>query len=114
MPHDRSNLQDLGYLLIEYVEDGEMLSSSWQKHCDDPQRRRNLYSGLAKIFLDLAKVPLPQIGSWTMNNDGLISLTNRPFTDLTAVWSRHEIPLNIPRVSRTFHLTQNADQCQIL
>ncbi|RMZ85019.1 hypothetical protein DV738_g273, partial [Chaetothyriales sp. CBS 135597] len=95
--YDRAALPDLGYLLIEYVQDGAMLSSSWHKHRDDPQKRKNLYSSLASIMLNLSLVPLPRIGSWTMDNNGSISLTNRPFHDLTAFWNRHHIPLGMPR-----------------
>nr|POE47132.1 hypothetical protein CFP56_00464 [Quercus suber] len=95
--HDRTILPDLGYLLLDYVEDGKMLSSSWREHREDPQKRKNLYSSLARIMLDLSKVPLPRIGSWTMDNKGAISLTNRPFHDLAAIWNRHGIPLHVPR-----------------
>lgn len=96
--HPRDQLADLGYLLIEYVQDGEMLWRSWQDHRHDEHRRSNLYRGLAKIMLDLAKVPQPRIGSWTMNDNGVLSLTNRPLSDLTFFWNRHQVPTGIPRV----------------
>jgi hypothetical protein len=100
------SLQDMGYLLIEHVEDGEMLSSSWKEHRHDPQKRKNLYRGLATIMLEMSNAPLPRIGSWTMNNQGIISLTNRPFNVLNAFWSRHKIPLNVPR-NLTYSTTQS-------
>ena len=77
---------------------GDPLSSTWQSHRQDDLRRGNLYRGLARILLDLASVPLPQIGSWTLDKSGIISLTNRPLLDLTMLWNRHEIPTDIPRV----------------
>ncbi|KEQ72282.1 hypothetical protein M436DRAFT_73985 [Aureobasidium namibiae CBS 147.97] len=96
-PHSRSDLTDTGYLLLEWVEDGKMLSSSWHEKMEDPERRRNLYHGLAKILLRLANVPLARIGSWTMDNDGDISLTNRPIFDLQISWNRHAIPTEVSR-----------------
>lgn len=97
--HRRQGLEDLGYLLIEHVEHGEMLWTSWQRRGDNDHRQVNLYRGLAKIMLSLARVPLPRIGSWTMNDDGILSLTNRPLSDLTFFWNKHQIPTGIPRVS---------------
>lgn len=96
--HTRRSLVEHGYLLIEYVEDGEMLWTSWKQHLHDKKRRSNLYRGVARILLDLASIPQPRIGSWTMNDRGVISLTNRPLSDLTFFWSRHQIPTGVPRV----------------
>lgn len=96
--HSRSDLTDTGYLLLEWVGNGKMLSSSWHEKMEDPERRRNLYHGLAKIMLRLANVPLPRIGSWTMDNNGDISLTNRPVFDLQMLWNRHAIPTEVMRV----------------
>ena len=62
--HERSDsLSNLGYLLLEYVMDGDPLSSTWQQHREDKARRENLYHSLSKILLNLANVLLPQIGS---------------------------------------------------
>ena len=77
-----------------------MLSSSWQQHRHDEHRRVNLYHSLAKIMLSLASVPLPRIGSWTMDDSGIISLTNRPLSDLTLIWDRHQVPTDLPRVRK--------------
>ena len=101
--HERSDsLSDLGYLLLEYVMDGDPLSSTWQQHRGDRTRRENLYRGLSKILLDLANVPLPRIGSWRLERRGTIALANRPLLDLTMLWNRHEIPTGIPRVCATY------------
>lgn len=75
-----------------------MLYKSWQDHRHDESLRTNLYRGLARVMLDLARVPLPRIGSWTLNDRGILSLTNRPFSDLTAVWNKHELPTGVSRV----------------
>lgn len=57
-----------------------MLSKTWEELQDDQNRRTNLFRGLSRILLSLARVPLPKIGSFTMNDLGVISLTNRPLT----------------------------------
>ncbi|TPX15568.1 uncharacterized protein E0L32_004266 [Thyridium curvatum] len=78
--HRRQNLFELGYLILEFVNEGRMLSESWEEHRLDPKRRSNLYRGLSQIMLNLASQPLSRIGAWTINNQGFVSLTNRPLT----------------------------------
>ncbi|EEH09928.1 conserved hypothetical protein [Histoplasma capsulatum G186AR] len=39
---------------------------------------QNLYRSMARVMISLTKVPQPRIGSWTIDNDGRISLSNRP------------------------------------
>lgn len=78
--------------------DGDPLSSTWQQHRQDGARRGKIYRSISKILLNLASVPLPRIGSWRLDERGIISLTNRPLLDLTMLWNRHEIPTGIPRV----------------
>ena len=65
---------------MNYVTDGAMLSKSWGEHRHDSSRRSNLFHGLARIVLSLGKPRLPRIGSFTLDNRGIISLTNRPLT----------------------------------
>lgn len=101
VPHSRSHLGDLGYLVLEYVENGKMLSETWSEHRHDPKRRANLFRDLSLIMLDLAKVPLPRIGSWTMDNSGVLKLTNRPLTLLLHQLENAEIRTGIPR-DRTY------------
>lgn len=72
-------------------------------HEDDEYRKTILFRGLAKIMLSLVRVPLPRVGSWTMDDPGILSLTNRPLSDLTMFWNRHKIPMDIPRVRRTLY-----------
>ncbi|WPH04260.1 Hypothetical protein R9X50_00714900 [Acrodontium crateriforme] len=95
--HRRRNLPGVGYLIIEYVEKGSMLSETWPEQSDDPKRRENLFRGLSQTLLSLAKIPLPKIGSWTINDSGIIALTNRPLSLLLHEFESHEIPTNIPR-----------------
>jgi hypothetical protein len=66
--------------VIDCIEetDGRMLSTSWEEQRHDKCRRANLFQGLSRIILALGKIPLPRIGSFTMDNAGVISLTNRP------------------------------------
>ncbi|KJZ72472.1 hypothetical protein HIM_08141 [Hirsutella minnesotensis 3608] len=97
--HDRSHLHDLGYLVLEHVEAGEMLSSSWEEHRGDARRRGNLFRGLSRIMLRLASVPLPRIGSWSMDDDGNLIFTNRPLTLLLHQLENAEIPTEMPRES---------------
>ncbi|KAI5273016.1 hypothetical protein E4T47_03812 [Aureobasidium subglaciale] len=95
--YQRNGLTDIGYLLLEWVDNGKMLSSSWKEYRHDKRRRSNLYRGMTKMMLDIARVPLPRIGSWTMSNNGTISLTNRPLSDWTGFWNKNNVPTCIPR-----------------
>jgi hypothetical protein len=97
--HQRDpDLSDLGYLLLEFIHPGKPLSTYWKVNRHDETRRANLYHGLSRVLLDLAKINLPRIGSWTMNEHGIVSLTNRPLLDLTMLWNRHNIPTHVARV----------------
>lgn len=88
----------MGYLLLEWVSSGKMLSSSWQQHRHDEDHTRNLYRGIVRTMLELANISLPRIGSWTMDDKGVLTLTNRPHFDLTLLWNQAKVPTNIPRV----------------
>jgi hypothetical protein len=61
---------DTGYLIVNCVKEGEMLSESWDSLCYDQNRRANLFTGLARIMLSLARVHFPRIGSLTIDNYG--------------------------------------------
>ncbi|KIW62204.1 hypothetical protein PV04_10401 [Phialophora macrospora] len=47
---------------------------------DDSSRRSNLFHDLVRITLSLNKPPLPRIGSLVFDDQGQITLTNRPLT----------------------------------
>ena len=68
------------YLLIGNVdaEGSTMLSQSWDEHWRDPQRRQNLFRDLSRIMLSVGRIPQPRIGSFTFDENGSLSLTNRP------------------------------------
>lgn len=67
-------------MIISWVSQGNMLSKTWNALRYDKTRRSNLFHSLARIILSLNKSPLPCIGSFTLNNQGYITLTNRPLT----------------------------------
>jgi len=74
-----------------------MLSNSWETHRHDNYRRINLFRGMARIVLSLNRIPLPRIGSLTIDNRGLISLKNRPLTLLLQTLENENIPTKISR-----------------
>lgn len=64
--------------MLEFIEKGRPLAQSWSSQAD-PVKRENLFRGISRLILSLAKVPLDRIGSFTFNPDNeTISLTNRP------------------------------------
>lgn len=85
-------------MIISLVRNGRVLSDSWGTLLEETTRRQNLFSDLAKIILSLSHIPLPRIGSLTLNNDGLTSLTNRPLTLRLQTFENEGIP-TIPRDS---------------
>lgn len=86
-----------GYLLLDYVKHGSMLSESWATGHQDIDRRTNLFRDLSRIILLLAQVPLPRIGSFTIDNRGILSLTNRPLTLSLQQSENSGIPTDIAR-----------------
>ncbi|KAL1981215.1 hypothetical protein VTN96DRAFT_2967 [Rasamsonia emersonii] len=88
-----------GYLLIEYIEEtrGKMLSSTWFEKHEDVKLRTNFFRDLSRILLSLARIPLPRIGSFVVDNDGFLQLTNRPLTLEIQELENEEIATDIPR-----------------
>ncbi|KAH7157503.1 hypothetical protein B0J13DRAFT_171481 [Dactylonectria estremocensis] len=86
-----------GYLLLDYVEDGRMLSETWDAGSDDQTRRTRLFGSLARVILELAKVPQPRIGSLTIDNKGVITLSNRPLKRQLHQLENLGISTDIPR-----------------
>ncbi|KAB8356465.1 hypothetical protein FH972_024048 [Carpinus fangiana] len=99
LPGTALNELHTGYLLLEYVEptEGQMLSNTWKSTCNDERRRTNLYRGLSQILLALAKVPLPRIGAFRLDDEGRLNLANRPLSNSFMMLENDQIPLNIPR-----------------
>ncbi|KAJ9644797.1 uncharacterized protein PV06_08292 [Exophiala oligosperma] len=85
-----------GYLLVDFIEkeQGSMLSKIWPPRTDE--QKLNFYKSLSKIMLNLARCPLPKIGSFTINNSGEISLSNRPLTARLPLLECEGIPTSIP------------------
>jgi hypothetical protein len=85
-----------GYLVMDFIEpqQGSMLRNKWPTA--DPDRRQNLFRTLANILLDLMKVPLPRIGSFTVLDTGEVTLTGRPLTAALALLEAEEIPSDMP------------------
>jgi hypothetical protein len=99
MPLNRPYNLKVGHLVIDYIEetDGKMLSTSWEEQRHDKCRRTNLFRGLSRIMLILGNIPLPRIGSFTMDDDGVISLTNRPLRFQLHQLENEGIPTDIDR-----------------
>ena len=74
-----------------------MLSSSWEAKRYDKNRRTNLFKDLSRIILSLGRIPLARIGSFTLDNEGVLSLTNRPLTFQLQDLENGGIPTNIAR-----------------
>lgn len=88
---------DIGYLLIQTITSGEMLSESWDEKCDDVRLQNNLQRDLVRVMLSLASVPLPRIGAFRMDHDGYLQLDNRPQSAQFTVQENEGIPLGISR-----------------
>ncbi|RWQ93367.1 hypothetical protein C8Q69DRAFT_487982 [Paecilomyces variotii] len=89
----------VGYLLIEYIEEGQgmMLSNTWDEGYVDTRLRTNFFRSLSRVLLTIAQVPVPQIGSFTINDDGVLTLSNRPLTLEVHELENERIPVDIPR-----------------
>lgn len=74
-----------------------MLSETWEDLRNDKSRRNTLFQGLSNIMLSLGRIPLPRIGSFTINNEGVVSLTNRPLTLRLQQLENEGIPTNTSR-----------------
>lgn len=70
------------YVLLEHIgpDVGQMLSNTWDSQRGDPNRRKLLFQGMARIILSLARIPQPRIGSFRFHDDCSVALTNRPLT----------------------------------
>lgn len=82
-----------------------MLSVPWDEKRNDEKRQENLQRSLARIMVSLARVPLPRIGSFRLDEGGYLHLINRPLSIATAMHENEGIPHDLPR-DKTF---SNAD-----
>lgn len=99
MVHRSSGFADLdvGYLLIETITTGEMLSESWDEKHNDLRLQENLQRGLARIMLSLASLSLPRIGTFRLDGKGYLHLDNRPLSVQFAVQENEGVLLDISR-----------------
>ena len=69
-------------MLLEYLgpEIGQMLSDTFETYREDEAHRQRLFRGISRILLSLARIPQSQIGSFQFNDDGSVTLTNRPLS----------------------------------
>ncbi|KAI2090916.1 hypothetical protein LOZ36_001143 [Ophidiomyces ophidiicola] len=86
-----------GYLLVERIENGSMLSKTWKDKRDDQNLRMNFFRSLSRILLTIARVPVPRIGSFTIDHNGFLNLNNRPLTIEIQQMENEHIPVGIPR-----------------
>lgn len=95
------------YLLLEDVNarDRQVLGKTWAAGRHEPDRQQNLFRGLARIVLSLARVPLPRIGAFCFRDDGTIALTNRPLDCTTAILENDGTPRVMPR-DQTYSTTE--------
>lgn len=83
-----------------------MLSETWDELGDNRSRRANLFRDLSRIMLSLSQLPLPRIGSWILDSDGVLELTNRPLTLRLQQLENQRIPTNIGK-TLTLSATDN-------
>lgn len=93
--HD--SVASAGYLLIECIEQtqGTMLSNTWSDKRHDIKLRTNLFRDLSRIMLSISRIPLPRIGSFVIDNDGFLRLTNRPLSIEIQALENERIPTDI-------------------
>lgn len=64
---------------------------------DNPQYRHTLFRDLSRILLSLTRISLPLIGSFVIDKDGYLSLTNRPLSIEVQALENDYIPTDMPR-----------------
>ncbi|KAI9755229.1 MAG: hypothetical protein M4579_004361 [Chaenotheca gracillima] len=74
-----------------------MLSRTWEEKRENKQLRANLFRDISRIILSIGRVPQPRIGSFTIDNDGFLSLTNRPLSCEMHQLENEGIPIDMPR-----------------
>lgn len=87
-----------------------MLSNLWPLKIDE--QKRNFYRSFPSIMLDMARIPLPKIVSFTTHDSSGMSLDNRPLTMQRPLLESSGIPVSIPR-GRTY-ITTDSYICDLL
>lgn len=74
-----------------------MLSNTWMEGQHDLKLPTNFFRDLSRIFLNITRVPLPRIGSFIIDMDGFLRLTNRPLSIEIQQLENERVPTDIPR-----------------
>ncbi|OJD22690.1 hypothetical protein ACJ73_05963 [Blastomyces percursus] len=87
------------YLVMDYIEEseGQMLSKTWNEYRGDEKRLTNLFNGLSRLRLVMSRIKLTKIGSFTVDDNGLLRLANRPLTSMLQESENTGIPMHIVR-----------------
>ncbi|KND87838.1 hypothetical protein TOPH_07455 [Tolypocladium ophioglossoides CBS 100239] len=105
--HSTTHHLPAAYMLLEDVgsDTSQMLSNTFQQHRGDPDRRRRLFRGMARLMLSLARIPQPRIGSFRFHNDGTVTLTNRPLNCTTMMLENDGTPRTM-QTNQTYSCTE--------
>ncbi|EQL02551.1 Aminoglycoside phosphotransferase [Ophiocordyceps sinensis CO18] len=95
------------YMVMEYVgsEVGQTLSDTWDQQREDPAHLETLCRSMARIMLAVSRVPQPRIGSFRFNDDGTITLANRPLVCSTMILESEGTPRTM-RTDETYGCTE--------
>jgi hypothetical protein len=74
-----------------------MLSNTWSENQHDIKLRTNFFRSLSRILLSISKTPLPRIGSFIINKEGYLTLSNRPLSMELQELENEKIPTGLPR-----------------
>ncbi|KAG5207327.1 hypothetical protein GTR04_6868 [Trichophyton interdigitale] len=110
IPRNRTALLNHGYMLTERIMINDelrplpdrlgMRHNDLQLHYEkfiQKSKTQNLYRSFAKAMMSLANIPQQRIGSWTIDNNGRLSLSNRPLFSRISRFENLGIPSGIPR-----------------
>ncbi|KAL4817225.1 hypothetical protein BDW67DRAFT_174801 [Aspergillus spinulosporus] len=92
-------VSEAGYLLIECIEEtqGTMLSNTWSEKQHNIQLRTNFFRSLSQILLSISRTPLPRIGSFIINKEGYLILSNCPLSMELQELENEKIPTGLHR-----------------
>nr|POE72963.1 hypothetical protein CFP56_30902 [Quercus suber] len=101
--HDHEYNLGTGYLIMEFIEetDGQLLSKYWSTDADMQDLRSTFLTDLSRIMLTLSTIKFDNIGSLTFNDDGFLTLSNRPLHFRLHQLENRGVPRSIPK-SKTY------------
>lgn len=95
LPHLNDLKLRTGYLIMEHIgpNSGKMLGSDCydKQWCLQESPRRTVFRSFARILVSLLRHPLPRIGSFTISDSGVLSLSSRPVTAALALLEAEDI-----------------------